>query len=68
MSPALRGQNIARPVGPAQQRTEVRDGEIFVHCTTSTTCTWRTVRPDQPLVIWSAQDAHRMAHLRGWVQ
>lgn len=63
MSPALRGENIARPVGPSTQRTTAGDNELVIGCPLLNPCGWQTVRPLH--AVHSAQDAHRIRHQRG---
>ncbi len=65
MSPALKGDAIARAVGPSAQRTVASDDELVVGCPLVNPCGWESVRPLR--AVHSAQVAHRMRHAKGMV-
>lgn len=66
MSPALKGASLAPTSG---SRSEARlgapiEGEAWVSCPTEA-CDWSTIRPEY--AAWSAGEAHRLAHAKGWL-
>ncbi len=63
--PKLRGDAIARSVGPSAQRTVADEDELLVGCPLASPCEWESVRPLR--AVHSAQVAHRMRHAKGMI-